>query len=134
VLFSLSGNDKSRRILLFSRWLQGYCGRKGQVGAGLCGKVSQTHKHPWRVNFGPLIRIIGRFTENEVILNGGRPRKFDLVVMATGFSNTIDSISRTLGPEIASRTSAVWGVDEEGELRGAWRPSGVKGLWIMVGT
>ena len=76
---------------------------------------------------------IDRFEEDKVILNGNRAREYDLVVMATGFSNTIDSIRRTLGSNISERCRPIWGVDEEGELRGAWREFGPKGLWVVVG-
>ncbi|KAL3472734.1 hypothetical protein BJX99DRAFT_272762 [Aspergillus californicus] len=77
--------------------------------------------------------FIEEFTEDKVILSGGREREFDLVVFATGFSNTIDSIRSTLGEEIASRCGPIWGIDEEGEYRTAYRETGVPNLWIMVG-
>lgn len=76
---------------------------------------------------------IERFTEDNVILNGGRERTFDLVVFATGFSNTIDSVRETLGAEIANRCGPIWGIDEEGEFKTAYRESGVQNLWLMVG-
>lgn len=76
---------------------------------------------------------IERFTKDSVILSGGREEKFDLVVFATGFSNTIDSVRATLGEEIARKCGPIWGVDEEGELKSAYRESGVPNLWIMVG-
>ncbi|KAJ9649829.1 hypothetical protein H2198_010847 [Neophaeococcomyces mojaviensis] len=74
------------------------------------------------------------FTEDSVVLNGSREQKYDLVVLATGFSNTIDSVRNILGEEIASRCNPIWGMDEEGELNSAWKTSGVPGLWLMVGT
>lgn len=74
------------------------------------------------------------FTEDGVVLNGGREQKYDLVVLATGFSNTIDSVRNILGDEIATRCNPIWGMDEEGELNTAWKTSGVPGLWLMVGT
>lgn len=74
------------------------------------------------------------FTENGVVLNGNREQQYDLVVLATGFSNTIDSVRNILGDEIASRCNPIWGMDEEGELNTAWKTSGVQGLWLMVGT
>ncbi|KAL4970487.1 flavin-containing monooxygenase [Aspergillus stella-maris] len=79
--------------------------------------------------------FIERFCEgtNKVILNGGREREFDLVVFATGFSNTIDSVRATLGDEIADSCGPIWGIDEEGEFKTAYRETGVKGLWLMVG-
>uniref|UniRef100_A0A8H7NB44 FAD/NAD(P)-binding domain-containing protein n=1 Tax=Bionectria ochroleuca TaxID=29856 RepID=A0A8H7NB44_BIOOC len=76
---------------------------------------------------------IESFTEGKVILNGGRERDFDLVVFATGFTNTIESIRGILGEEIASRVGPIWGIDEEGEAKTAFRESGVKNLWITVG-
>ncbi|KAI0886891.1 FAD/NAD(P)-binding domain-containing protein [Annulohypoxylon maeteangense] len=76
---------------------------------------------------------IERFTDNKVILSGGREREFDLIVFATGFTNTIDSIRATLGDKIADQFSPIWGIDEEGEFRGAYRETGVRNLWLMVG-
>ncbi|KAJ5712786.1 hypothetical protein N7493_009254 [Penicillium malachiteum] len=77
--------------------------------------------------------FIEKFTENKVILNGGREREFDLVVFATGFSNTIDSIRAILGEEIASKCGPIWGIDEEGEYKTAYRETGLPNMWIMVG-
>jgi cation diffusion facilitator CzcD-associated flavoprotein CzcO len=76
---------------------------------------------------------IESFTEDKVILNDGRVREFDLVVFATGFSNTIDSIRTTLGEKVASQCGPIWGIDEEGEYKTAFRETGVPNLWIMVG-
>ncbi|KAK5077347.1 hypothetical protein LTR51_003036 [Lithohypha guttulata] len=76
--------------------------------------------------------FIERFTEDKVII-GGREHEFDLVVFATGFSNTIDSIRDTLGEKIASQCGSIWGIDEEGEFKTAFRETGVKNFWIMVG-
>ncbi|KAE8423796.1 hypothetical protein BDV36DRAFT_303184 [Aspergillus pseudocaelatus] len=77
--------------------------------------------------------FIEKFTSDKVILNGGREKDFDLVVFATGFSNTIDSIRATLGEKIGSQCGPIWGIDEEGEYRTAYRETGVPNLWIMVG-
>jgi hypothetical protein len=37
------------------------------------------------------------------------------------------------GPEITDRIKRIWGLDEEGESRGAWRDCGVDNLWYMMG-
>lgn len=76
---------------------------------------------------------VERFTEDKVILSGGRERDFDLVVFATGFSNTIDSVRQTLGDAVANQCGPIWGVDEEGEMRSVYKESGCKNLWIMAG-
>ncbi|OCF40872.1 flavin-containing monooxygenase [Kwoniella heveanensis CBS 569] len=77
--------------------------------------------------------FIESFTEDKVILSGGRQRHYDLIVFATGFSNTIDSVRNTLGDKIADQCGPIWGIDEEGEFRSAYRESGVPNLWIFVG-
>ncbi|CAG7915956.1 unnamed protein product [Penicillium olsonii] len=77
--------------------------------------------------------FIEKFTEDKVVLNGNREKEFDLVIFATGFSNTIDSIRATLGEKIASQCGPIWGIDEEGEYKTAYRETGVPNMWIMVG-
>lgn len=76
---------------------------------------------------------IEKFTSDNVILNGNREREFDLVIFATGFSSTVDSIRSTLGEQIASQIGPIWGIDEEGEYKTAYRETGVSNLWLMVG-
>ena len=77
---------------------------------------------------------IDHFTEDTVVLTNGQEDRYDLVVLATGFSNTINSVRAIVGDEIASRCKPIWGMDEEGELNSAWRDCGVPNMWIMVGT
>ncbi|KAM0746806.1 FAD/NAD(P)-binding domain-containing protein [Meredithblackwellia eburnea MCA 4105] len=77
--------------------------------------------------------FVESFTKDKVILSGGREREFDLIVFATGFSNTIDSVRATLGSKIADQVGPIWGIDEEGEIKTAYKESGCKNLWIMVG-
>ncbi|WWC60054.1 uncharacterized protein I303_102617 [Kwoniella dejecticola CBS 10117] len=77
---------------------------------------------------------IDHFTEDTVVLNGDREQKYDIVILATGFSNTIDSVRKTLGDEVADRFNPIWGMNEEGELNSAWRDTGVPNMWLMVGT
>ncbi|KAK2762373.1 flavin-containing monooxygenase [Colletotrichum kahawae] len=116
---------------------------RGQRGTGN-GTLGQTRNGGFYFDAGACEHIINgkikvepgyieRFTEDKVVLSGGRGREFDLVVFATGFSNLNDSIRDTLGPKVANQVGQVWGVDEEGEYRGAFRETGVKNLWIMVG-
>lgn len=94
--------------------------------AGACAEIING-----KINVEP--GCIEKFTEDKVILSGGREREFDLVVFATGFTNTIESIRATLGDDVAGKVGPIWGVDEEGEAKTAFRESGVPNLWIMVG-
>ncbi|VUC30072.1 unnamed protein product [Clonostachys rosea] len=77
---------------------------------------------------------ISRFKENSVILDSEREKQYDLVVLATGFSNTVESVRQVFGNEIADQFKPIWGIDEEGELNAAWKFTDVKDLWLMVGS
>jgi len=116
---------------------------RGQRGTGN-GTLGQTRNGGFYFEAGACEQIlkgkikveqgyIHRFTEDSVILSSGKEEKFDLVIFATGFSNTIDSVRNILGDDIASRCGPIWGIDEEGEFKTAYKESGVPGLWIMVG-
>ena len=38
-----------------------------------------------------------------------------------------------LGPELGARLKPIWGLDSEGEIKGAWRDIGVPRAWCMMG-
>lgn len=116
---------------------------RGQRGTGN-GTLGQTRNGGFYFEAGACEEIIAgkikveqgyieKFTEDKVILSGGRETHFDLIIFATGFSNTIDSVRATLGEKIANRCGPIWGIDEEGEFRSAYKDSGVPNLWMMVG-
>ncbi len=46
----------------------------------------------------------------------------------TGFQNTKPSMEKILGKDIIGKTKPVWGLDEEGEINGSYRPSGHPGV------
>lgn len=134
--------DLDRPLLdaLNARGLRTWRGQRGTGGATL----GQTRNGGFYFDAGACEHIINgkikvepgyieRFTEDKVILNDGREREFDLIVFATGFTNTIDSIRSTLGDKIADQCGPIWGIDEEGEFKTAYRECGVPNLWIMVG-
>lgn len=131
------------RPLLQALNKQGLRTWRGQRGTGN-GTLGQTRNGGFYFDAGACEHIINgkikvepgyieRFTNDRVIFSGGRERQFDLVVFATGFSNLVDSIKDTFGPKLANQVGPVWGIDEEGEYRGAFRETGVRNFWIMVG-
>ncbi|CAG9983709.1 unnamed protein product [Clonostachys byssicola] len=136
----LAGLDKELLGGLNARGLRTWLGQRGTGGSTL----GQTRNGGFYFDAGACEHIINgkikvepgyieRFTEDKVILSGGREREFDLVVFATGFTNTIDSIRSALGDKIADQCDPIWGIDEEGEFKGAYRECGVPNLWIFVG-
>ncbi|KAL4893491.1 hypothetical protein BDV59DRAFT_207605 [Aspergillus ambiguus] len=134
--------DLDRPLLdaLNARGLRTWRGQRGTGGATL----GQTRNGGFYFDAGACEHIINgkikvesghieRFTEDKVILNGGREREFDLIIFATGFSDTLHSVRATLGDKIANQCGPIWGIDEEGEFKTAYRETGVPNLWIMVG-
>ncbi|KAH7106950.1 FAD/NAD(P)-binding domain-containing protein [Auriculariales sp. MPI-PUGE-AT-0066] len=51
----------------------------------------------------------------------------------TGYKGIRHTAEQLLGAEAIQGTSQVWGMDEEGEIRGMYRPTGHPGLWYAVG-
>ncbi|KAH0587956.1 hypothetical protein H2248_006701 [Termitomyces sp. 'cryptogamus'] len=73
------------------------------------------------------------FTEDTLVFKDGTALPADVVIFATGYHNIRDSMKEIFGEETIERTSPVWGMDEEGELRGCYRPTGHPGLWYGAG-
>ncbi|KAF8875878.1 hypothetical protein CPB84DRAFT_439009 [Gymnopilus junonius] len=96
---------------------------------------------------------IASFTETGIKFENGTELPADVVVFATGYglyllsstlkqrlminhslSNPIGHIQSVCGEEVAKRCKPIWGLNEEGELNGAWRDLGIPGLWTMLGN
>lgn len=76
---------------------------------------------------------IDRYEAGGARLTDGTLVPAQLVVLATGYLNQEVDIRDYFGDAVADRVGKVWGWDEAGELRGAWRPTGQKGLWLQLG-
>ncbi|KAI0375522.1 FAD/NAD-P-binding domain-containing protein [Pilatotrama ljubarskyi] len=74
-----------------------------------------------------------RFTETGLVLSDESELPADLVVFATGFVQMRESNAEVLGHEVIKKTEEVYGLDEEGEIKGSYRPSGHPGLWFATG-
>ncbi|MGA9014753.1 MAG: hypothetical protein WB509_19870 [Acetobacteraceae bacterium] len=51
-------------------------------------------------------------------------KQADLIELATGHEGQASAARRILGDDVGDPTDPVWGFDEEGEMRGMWRPTG----------
>ncbi|KAJ7052247.1 FAD/NAD(P)-binding domain-containing protein [Mycena amicta] len=71
-----------------------------------------------------------------VVFADGSKIEADVVVLATGYSPIIDHYTAIFGrnSEHPSAEMQVWGMDHEGEIRRAYRPSGVPKLWFALGA
>ncbi|KAI1795123.1 dimethylaniline monooxygenase (N-oxide-forming) [Ganoderma leucocontextum] len=74
-----------------------------------------------------------KFTENGVVFSDGSELPADLVIFATGYINMRENNKELFGEDVIDMTDEVYGLDEEGELRGSYRPSGYPGLWFASG-
>ncbi|KAK7056044.1 flavin-containing monooxygenase [Favolaschia claudopus] len=78
--------------------------------------------------------LISGFTERGIRFEDGSEVEADVVVFATGFGDARNTIRKVCGDAVGDRCARVWGLDEEGEVNGAWRGMGVRGLWYMMGN
>jgi cation diffusion facilitator CzcD-associated flavoprotein CzcO len=72
--------------------------------------------------------------ENNVNFSDGTIQTFDAIVIAAGYENMSESVRAVFGDSVANRVGPVWGLDNEGEVRAMWRPTGQPGFWLMGGS
>ncbi|EGC41655.1 flavin-containing monooxygenase [Histoplasma capsulatum var. duboisii H88] len=78
--------------------------------------------------------VITGYSKDGFIFNDGSELKADIILLATGFEMSFGpTIARILGADVAAQLEEFWGLDEEGEVRGAWKPLGHPRLWYMGG-
>jgi hypothetical protein len=77
---------------------------------------------------------INRVNAYSLTFADGKEIPADEIVFATGFQNMRSVTRKIFGDEVADKVGDVWGLDEEGELRVIWRPSGHPGFWFMGGN
>ena len=79
------------------------------------------------VKRGPVSSIKGK----NVILQSGDTVPADHLIFATGYHGILDGIKEIFGDKTAQTLGPVWGLDREGELRNAGRPTKVPNLYIV---
>ncbi|KAJ5154649.1 Flavin-containing monooxygenase [Penicillium coprophilum] len=74
------------------------------------------------------------YTKDGLRCSDGDHLKSDIIVFATGFVYDMQkTVGKFFGEEIASQVDGFWGLDEEGELKGAFKPTGHPALWYIGG-
>ncbi|OCL07499.1 putative flavin-containing monooxygenase [Glonium stellatum] len=74
------------------------------------------------------------FTSSGLIFSDGETINADVIIFCTGFvGNMREMAADIIGGEAADRLEDFWGLDSEGELRGAYKPLSYPGLWFMGG-
>ena len=77
---------------------------------------------------------IKEFTKTGLKFEDGSTLDADLVVFATGLGDYRDGFRKILGKELGGKVKQIWGLDGDGEPRGAWRDIGIDNLWCMMGN
>ncbi|KAH8652009.1 hypothetical protein BGZ61DRAFT_374837 [Ilyonectria robusta] len=76
-----------------------------------------------------------RFTGDGLECANGTFLRADVVVFATGFVGNLRLVVEDLfGPSVASQVDDFWGLDDEGELKGAFKPCGHPAFWYHGGA
>jgi len=71
--------------------------------------------------------LLKQFTSDGLEFEDGSQIKADVVIFATGFStNMKNEVQKLFSKEIADKMGDCWGLDSEGEVKGAYRPGGRK--------
>ncbi|KAI0762275.1 FAD/NAD(P)-binding domain-containing protein [Fomes fomentarius] len=78
--------------------------------------------------------LIKRYTKTGFEFEDGSTVDADVILFATGFDSPLGTVASILGEDVAKRVKPIWGLDEEGELRTAWRDTGVPNFWFMMGN
>jgi len=67
------------------------------------------------------------YYEDGLVFDDGSKLDADVIVFATGFEGNMKVMIRDLfSKDIAAQLDDFWGLDDEGEIQGAFRPSGRK--------
>jgi hypothetical protein len=73
------------------------------------------------------------FTPTGLAFSDGTEIQADVIVFCTGFTgNMRTDVAKIFGEDVAESVRDFWGLDEEGELKGAFRETGRKSKSILV--
>ena len=117
------GEDDSGFLMKYHRYGGGYYINAGCSDLIVQGKI--------KIKQGTSIE---RLEGKSVKFSDGTTMDVDVVVVAAGYTNMSESVRLVMGDKVANRVGPIWGLDEEGEVRAMWRPTGQPGFWLMGGS
>ena len=77
---------------------------------------------------------ISHFTSTSLVFEDGSEIEADEVIFATGYKNGRTRTRQIFGDEVADKIEPIWGLNEQGEIRGVWRRTGHQGFWVAAGS
>ncbi|KLO16583.1 dimethylaniline monooxygenase [Schizopora paradoxa] len=91
----------------------------------------------WRLVSNGSVKVVhgnvAKLTATSVNFDDGSHVDADAIVLATGWLPIREKYREIFGSEVIDRTSELWGIDEGGEIRTGFKPSGQPGLWYALG-
>ena len=72
--------------------------------------------------------------KSSITFSDGSHEQYDLVIFATGYTGIPDAVRGVFGHEYGKLLQPMWGMDEEGEIRGVARDSGLPGVFLIMGN
>ncbi|KAH9842772.1 uncharacterized protein C8Q71DRAFT_220125 [Rhodofomes roseus] len=77
---------------------------------------------------------IAKFEKDSVVFDDGSKAEADVVVYATGYLPLTENIKAVFGESILDRIGTqMEGLDDGGEMRKGYRPTGQPGFWLVMG-
>jgi hypothetical protein len=66
-----------------------------------------------------------KYSEDGLVFSDGTEMKADVILFTTGFAQSLQgNVATILGEEVAARAGRLFGLDDEGEIYGAFKPTG----------
>lgn len=77
---------------------------------------------------------IERFTEEGALMRSGKTIAADLIVLATGYKDQEELVTKLFGAEVTRRVGPIWGFGDGQELRNTFVATPQPGLWFIAGS
>ncbi|TCD61860.1 hypothetical protein EIP91_007829 [Steccherinum ochraceum] len=120
VKLNMGPENEGQLLMVFER-CGGYWVDKGGADLIAAGDVKVKHGSPTA------------FTADGLHFADGTNIGADSIIFATGYVNIRETAKKIFGEEALRNVGEVYGLDEEGELKGSFRPTGHPGLWFGTG-
>ncbi len=77
---------------------------------------------------------IERFTAEGALMRSGQALKADLIVLATGYKDQEELVTRLFGADVTKKVGPIWGFGAGQELRNTFVATPQPGLWFIAGS
>ncbi|EKM60238.1 uncharacterized protein PHACADRAFT_23653 [Phanerochaete carnosa HHB-10118-sp] len=116
-------------LLFFLEFFGISAGSTWPIDAGACQKIIDGKI---KMKSGT---AVNRIIKTSIIFKDGSELPADIIIVATGFDDIHVPMQKIVSEDVATLIPTIFGLNEEGELRGPWHKSkDLPGLWPMMGN